>query len=263
MGFPAGYRPENTHQAPGSGLAATPQQPFTWVNKTASSAVDRSEVRANSQEPATTRLDHRPMAQGTSTSTREESNSSTAQPQGDHTAACDADVGTGAQASKGVNVGTAAGGGDDGGDGGAEAEGGAESDNNTGGADDRRYGWLQDNVIPTSTWADRHPGKKTQPVRSSRPQNAAERKAKKMRSQTIQDNMRKLQNDIVAVQEFCRMRAREIAKKHGKKVPYVERLIASSSVFRPARRVNLRNAIIHRKARELNHGTSFSYLWLR
>jgi peptidoglycan hydrolase CwlO-like protein len=98
----------------------------------------------------------------------------------------------------------------------------------------------------------------TQQVRSSRPQNADEWRTKKMRSQTIQDNMRKLQNDIVAVQEFCRMRAREIAQKHGKKVSYVERLITSSSAFQPARRVNLRNAIIHRKAKELNLGTSFN-----
>jgi hypothetical protein len=256
MDFAARNPLAGTYQAtggltPGSALAFAPQRSLTWVDETPSGIFSRSPVRANLVRAS---LDRDSVAQNTNAREKHgESAVPPVQPQKGNPAARNDGLDSRAQARRDAELGTAANSNDDnsGGD-----ENSREPDSDSGGMNNRRYGWMQNKVIPASTWADRNPGKMTQPVRRS-VQNTAERRAQKMRSQTIQDNMRKLQDDVAAVQEFCRMRACEIAKQHSKKVPYIEKLITSSSAFKPPRRVNLRNAIIHHKAKELNHGKSF------
>ena len=110
--------------------------------------------------------------------------------------------------------------------------------------------------LSQSTWAERNPGKPIQPVRHRppRPLTHAEQETNKMRSEKIRENAKALQTDVKALHAFIEKSIRELAAKHKRKRTYISVLVHAKSTLKAKRAPNLKNALLHRKAKELNQG---------
>lgn len=110
----------------------------------------------------------------------------------------------------------------------------------------------------STTWAMRNPGKSVQAPRQYRASNRqmtdAEKISSKMRTGRLQDDAKLLNEAIADVQSYCRDKSEEIAKRFGRKPDHIHRLIHSASNFKQSRTPNLFNALVHKKAKEINSG---------
>jgi len=82
----------------------------------------------------------------------------------------------------------------------------------------------------------------------------AERLSSKMRMARVQEEARLLNEAVTEVQDYCKTKSEEIAKRFNKKPDYVHRLIHSATIFKQTRNPNLFNALVHKKAKEINAG---------
>ena len=106
------------------------------------------------------------------------------------------------------------------------------------------------------TWAKRLPTASVQPIQSRvyRPKTHAERQTIKMRSAQIKENVEALLAEVKAFHALRDKLVAELAEKFRKKEDYIRVLLCSSSTLKTMRKPNLKNAILHRKAKELNEG---------
>ncbi|KAF8347145.1 hypothetical protein F5887DRAFT_1072672 [Amanita rubescens] len=106
------------------------------------------------------------------------------------------------------------------------------------------------------TWAKRLPTAVVQPIRSRvyRPRTHAERQTIKMRSAQIKENGEALLAEVKAFHVLRDKLVEELAEKFRKKEDYIRVLLCSSSTLKSTRKPNLKNAILHKKAKELNEG---------
>ncbi|KAF8335256.1 hypothetical protein F5887DRAFT_829706, partial [Amanita rubescens] len=104
------------------------------------------------------------------------------------------------------------------------------------------------------TWAKRLPTAVVQPIRSRvyRPRTHAERQTIKMRSAQIKENGEALLAEVKAFHVLRDKLVEELAEKFRKKEDYIRVLLCSSSTLKSTRKPNLKNAILHKKAKELN-----------
>lgn len=63
-----------------------------------------------------------------------------------------------------------------------------------------------------------------------------------------------MHEEIQGFHEFRETRAKEIAAKFQKKPDYIRALLNSRSIFKSTRAPNVRNAIVHHVAKEMNEG---------
>ncbi len=107
------------------------------------------------------------------------------------------------------------------------------------------------------TWASRT-GKVVQPIRnrpSDRRTNAQQASAK-MKAEQSGEKTKELRRRVTEVQAYCKEKAKEIGAQMSKDPDYVLKLINCASTLKPTRGPNLRNALVHKKAKELNEGES-------
>jgi hypothetical protein len=79
-----------------------------------------------------------------------------------------------------------------------------------------------------------------------------ERISSRMRTEQAGQDAKLLNEEIAEVQHYCQLKAEEIAKRFHKKPDYIHRLIHSATLFKQTRNPNLFNALVHKKAREVN-----------
>lgn len=104
------------------------------------------------------------------------------------------------------------------------------------------------------TWAQKNPNRdRLLPHQHTRRINSAVRQLLQAQKKVWHTA---LLGDLQKLVKECTSRLDEIAKKHSRKVKYLEKLMITSSVFKHARKPNLMNAIIHHKPLEINKGTS-------
>ncbi|KAM6488896.1 hypothetical protein JOM56_001311 [Amanita muscaria] len=107
-----------------------------------------------------------------------------------------------------------------------------------------------------STWAARNPGKPILPIRHrpNRPKTQAERETEKMRNEKSQENAKSLQTEVRALHTFLDKAVGELSVKFKKKRSYILTLVHAKSTLKAKRKPNLKNALLHRKAKEVNQG---------
>ena len=122
--------------------------------------------------------------------------------------------------------------------------------------DDIALGSLLSNFDSETTWASRNPGKAVQASRQRayKPMTDAERISSKMRTEKSREDSQLLHDAVAEVQDYCKAKAEEIAKQFNRKPDYVYRLIHSATIFKPTRNPNIFNALVHKKAKEVNAG---------
>ncbi|KAF8344691.1 hypothetical protein F5887DRAFT_850888, partial [Amanita rubescens] len=107
------------------------------------------------------------------------------------------------------------------------------------------------------TWAARNPHK---PVISLRERDrdtnltSAQRATAKMKTQQNREKAHEMHEEIQSFHDFRETRAKEIAAKYHKKPDYIRALLNTRSIFKPTRAPNVRNAIVHHVAKEMNEG---------
>jgi hypothetical protein len=114
-----------------------------------------------------------------------------------------------------------------------------------------------------NTWADRNPGKPVQLCRkrAERPKTTAEKETARLRSETMLENAQALQKEIKAIHGFQDQVIQELAKKYKKKEDDVRNLILSKPILKSRRAVSITNALLHQKAKELNDGKQYAFLF--
>ena len=90
--------------------------------------------------------------------------------------------------------------------------------------------------------------------RTLRPLTEAQKILFKMRTQRAREDAQLLQKAVTDVHNYCKMKADEIARQFNKKPDYVHQLIHSAAIFKPTRKPNIFNALVHQKAKEINAG---------
>ena len=105
-----------------------------------------------------------------------------------------------------------------------------------------------------TTWAKRNPQKSVQPVRTRRKLTDAEKAGQKVRRRIKAQENDALTADLEKYKQDYEEKLVELAQKYSCKPDRLRNLLNTSSVFRKSRKVNLRNALVHRKAREENAG---------
>ena len=111
-----------------------------------------------------------------------------------------------------------------------------------------------DTTPRSTTWAERNPQKRVQAVRTRRKLTDAEKAGRKVRLQAKRAENAALTADLEQYQQECDERLEELASKYSCKPDRLRRLLHTSSIFKKSRKANLRNAIVHKKAREENAG---------
>lgn len=105
-----------------------------------------------------------------------------------------------------------------------------------------------------TTWAERNPQKKVQAVRTRRKQTDAEKASNKIRRQLKNDETNARTADLEQYKQECEEKLEQIAQKYSCKTGRLNNLLNTSSAFKKSRGLNLRNALVHRKAHEENAG---------
>jgi len=117
-----------------------------------------------------------------------------------------------------------------------------------------------DPTAETSTWAKHQPttiGIQQARKRQYCPKTHAERQTENMRRERIKENAEALQMEVKAFHNMRDKMVKDLALKFRKKEAYIRVLLCSSSTLKTTRKPNLKNAILHKKAIELNEGLSF------
>ena len=117
-----------------------------------------------------------------------------------------------------------------------------------------------DPTAEPSTWAKRQPttiGIQQVRNRQYHPTTHAERQTENMRRERIKENAEALQTEVKAFHNLRDKMVKELASKFRKKEAYIRVMLCSSSTLKTTRKPNLKNAILHKKAVELNEGSSF------
>jgi hypothetical protein len=109
----------------------------------------------------------------------------------------------------------------------------------------------------STTWAIRNPHMPVQDARKrARHQlTGAELISRALLRQSNKLASDALQADVHAFSEYRESQILELAEKHHKKAPYIQRLLTSETSFKPTRKVSIQNAIIHHKSMEVNEST--------
>ncbi|KAF8328053.1 hypothetical protein F5887DRAFT_898053 [Amanita rubescens] len=107
-----------------------------------------------------------------------------------------------------------------------------------------------------STWVKRQPTTLIQPIRlrQYRQKTHAEHQTEKMRHERAKENNEALQAEVKAFHNLRAKMVKELAARFKKKEEYIRVLLCSSSTLKTTRKPNLKNAIIHKKVKELNEG---------
>jgi hypothetical protein len=112
--------------------------------------------------------------------------------------------------------------------------------------------------LPSDTHAERHPNLPCQEVRvlTKKKLTEAQKATRALRLISDQEKNALLTKDLEALLITQNKGLEDLAKKHAVKVEYVQNLVQQSSHFKKKRAVNLRNALLHHKAVEVNSGMS-------
>jgi hypothetical protein len=123
-------------------------------------------------------------------------------------------------------------------------------------ATDKENNALDNSTVNLSTWAERNFGKAIQPIRqcTSQPKSLAEKETARLKSIKMRENAKALQTEVKALHVFLEKAINDIAKKYKKKKSYISTLIHAKSTLKAKHAPNLKNALLHRKAREVNQG---------
>jgi hypothetical protein len=114
--------------------------------------------------------------------------------------------------------------------------------------------------MESSTWVQRNPGKPVQPSRAcnNRPKTHAERETAKKRLENMTENAKELQNEIKLLHAFQDRLVKDMARKYKKTERELRTLVFSKPILKSRCAPNLRNALLHKKAVELNGGKEHS-----
>jgi hypothetical protein len=112
-------------------------------------------------------------------------------------------------------------------------------------------------AVTQSTWAKRQPTTLIQPIRQRhhRQKTHAEQQTDKMKHERAKENNEALQAEVKAFHNLRDKMVKELAGRFRKKEEYIRGLLCSSSTLKTTRKPNLKNAIIHKKVKELNEGS--------
>lgn len=123
-------------------------------------------------------------------------------------------------------------------------------------ATDKENNALDNSTVNLSTWAERNFGKRIQPIRqrTSQPKALAEKETAKLQTAKMRESAKALQTEVKTLHTFLEKAINDLAKKYKKKKSYISTLVRAKSTLKAKRAPNLKNALLHRKAREVNQG---------
>ncbi|KAF8331782.1 hypothetical protein F5887DRAFT_894829 [Amanita rubescens] len=121
-------------------------------------------------------------------------------------------------------------------------------------ATDKENNALDNSTVNLSTWAERNFGKPIQPIRhrTSQPKALAEKETARLKSEKMRENAKALQTEVKTLHAFLEKAINDLATKYKKKKSYISTLVHAKSTLKAKRAPNLKNALLHRKAREVN-----------
>jgi hypothetical protein len=128
-------------------------------------------------------------------------------------------------------------------------------------ATDKENNTLDNSKVNLSMWAELNFGKPIQPIRhrTSQPKALAEKETARLKSEKMQENAKALQTEVKTLHVFLEKAINDLAVKYKKKKSYISTLVHAKSTLKAKRAPNLKNALLHRKAREVNQGSYPTY----